>query len=519
MLDLRTLALINTLSALVFFFASFTVWCLDRRQRGVRDWTVAAALHAASTFLFALRGNIPDFFSIIVGNAALLLALALMYSGTRALFHAGGRRTWHWLTAGAAIAGCIVFTYALPSVQARITVVSGACVPVFLACARYFLTSREPRLRAVDRLTALIFGIGAALLLVRALVAREAAVSQDYTTTPNWVVAAPYFYAILFNVWIAIMVTLKISARLHIQLSQALDSAEASNRRLAETLEFDEAILVNSPLPMGVYDADGRCVRANEAYAELVGTRRDNLLQQNFRTIPSWQRAGLSEDCAVALAQNRPQRREIHVISSFGKELWVECRILPTRLAGQPHLLIQFFDLTERKRMEQTLQYAAFHDALTLLPNRRLLLDRLGHALRAGKRGNHHLAVLLLDLNRFKALNDEHGHVAGDKMLIETAARLRRCVRKSDTVARLGGDEFVVLLERLGPSREKAQEYANAVAAKIDRALREEFQLGELRYRGSASIGIRLILDEDADIDLVLRDADNAMYQAKRCAA
>jgi diguanylate cyclase (GGDEF)-like protein/PAS domain S-box-containing protein len=303
------------------------------------------------------------------------------------------------------------------------------------------------------------------------------------------------------------------------QRAEALARAEAANRKLTEALNFNETILLNSPLPMGVYAAGGQCVEVNDAIAKLVGGAREDLLAQNFRSIRAWRTTGLLDGCLAALAHDSPQQRECQVMTSFGKEVWLDCHILPIHLNGEPHLLIQFFDLTERKRIEDELRDYAFHDSLTKLPNRRLLRDRLERAARASKRQNSYMAVLFVDLDKFKQLNDAYGHDVGDRALIEVADRLRRAVRASDTVARLSGDEFVVLLEGLGPDPDAAADYAKTVAAAIGGALSEEYVLGEIRLHNSASIGTKLFLGARADPDAILREADAAMYAMKRSAA
>lgn len=159
-------------------------------------------------------------------------------------------------------------------------------------------------------------------------------------------------------------------------------------RNLADALAFNETILRNSPIPVGVYAAHGQCVLANDAYAKFVGATRQDLLKQNFHHIASWQACSLLGDCLTALAHHTPQQREANVRTSFGKDVWFEYQIIPTHLKGEDHLLIQFFDLTERKRMEEELRHIAFHDALTQLPNRRLLIDRLKRAILVSKRQN-----------------------------------------------------------------------------------------------------------------------------------
>jgi len=285
---------------------------------------------------------------------------------------------------------------------------------------------------------------------------------------------------------------------------------------LSEALKFNETILLNSPLPMAVYADNGQCVRVNDAFAALVGASREQLLAQNFNRLESWKKTTLLGDCLAALKFHTPEQRECHLLTSFGKAIWIEYRILPQFLKGQRHLLIQFFDLTERKRLEDELRDAATHDFLTGLPNRRLLLDRLERALRMSRRQNTYLAVLFLDLDNFKWLNDNHGHDAGDKLLKEVSSRLQSELRDSDTVARIGGDEFVVLLEGLGPTRESAASHSGLIADKLRAATAVEYDLGGIRYHGGISIGIRIYDGNNATPDEILKDADVAMYQNKR---
>lgn len=290
-------------------------------------------------------------------------------------------------------------------------------------------------------------------------------------------------------------------------------------RRLAEALAFNETVLVNSPLPMAVFAADGRCILANDALAELVGTTRQVLLEANFNRIAAWQQSGLLDASRAALTDQCPRQIEVNGATSFGKEFWLEARITPKMLNDSEHLLIQFIDLTARKRLEEELLQLAFHDPLTRLPNRRLLKDRLEQAVLRARRLGNHGAVLFIDLNRFKALNDTHGHHVGDLLLVEVAQRLRQHLRQSDTAARLGGDEFVVLLEGLGADAAQAARHAAAVAAEIRTSLSGEYQFGDIRYRGGASVGFTLFPGTADDPEQIIKEADRAMYEAKRLAA
>ncbi|MFQ3584333.1 MAG: EAL domain-containing protein [Cyanobacteriota bacterium] len=170
-------------------------------------------------------------------------------------------------------------------------------------------------------------------------------------------------------------------------------------------------------------------------------------------------------------------------------------------------------DAVQQRQTE--LNQIAFFDALTGLPNRRMLLDRLPRALAAGARTGSVGALMLLDLDNFKMLNDTNGHAEGDRLLVEVAQRLRHCVRETDTVARLGGDEFVILLENLGKNRRRAAIHAERIARKILAILNQPFALAQGEHINTASIGITFFDETDANADSLLQQADLAMYRSK----
>ncbi|MDO8272951.1 MAG: GGDEF domain-containing protein [Gammaproteobacteria bacterium] len=176
------------------------------------------------------------------------------------------------------------------------------------------------------------------------------------------------------------------------------------------------------------------------------------------------------------------------------------------------------------RESENQIRSFAFHDPLTQLANRRLLSDRLGQAMTASKRSGHYGAVIFLDLDNFKPLNDMHGHEVGDLLLLEVAHRLTRCVREMDTVARFGGDEFVVLLGNLDIDKDRSVTQAGMVAEKIRATLAEPYFLTRKRgdnaevpveHHCTSSIGVVLFINHEASPEDILKWADMAMYQAK----
>lgn len=218
---------------------------------------------------------------------------------------------------------------------------------------------------------------------------------------------------------------------------------------------------------------------------------------------------------------------EFRIVTTDGRIRWVAARGesvfddngIAVRMIGASS------DITERKQMEAQVHQLAFHDALTDLPNRRLLIDRLSRAIAASRRSRRHGAVLFLDLDNLKELNDTQGHEIGDLLLIEVAKRLRSCIRDMDTAARFGGDEFVIMAGELEVDEAESRAQASVIAEKIRGVLAAPYVLriarqGEMEktveHGCTASIGVAMFSGHEAGVDEILTRADQAMYQAKQ---
>jgi diguanylate cyclase (GGDEF)-like protein/PAS domain S-box-containing protein len=283
----------------------------------------------------------------------------------------------------------------------------------------------------------------------------------------------------------------------------ALHESEERFRRA-----FDDA-----PIGIGLVGIDGAWLRVNRALCEISGYSEAALLAQHFTDLihPNDQPGAahhLRELLSGKATSCKLEQRHCHADGHF---IWVVVSLSVVRDTGGRalYLIAQFEDVTERKRAESQLTHQALHDSLTGLANRALFLDRVELALNRVQRSGSSAAVLFLDIDRFKVVNDSLGHDRGDELLRAVGERLRELLRPIDTIARIGGDEFTILCEETG------ERDAVAVAQRILDALAEPFEVGGADVFVTASIGIVLSSNASADPGHLISDADAAMYRAK----
>lgn len=275
-------------------------------------------------------------------------------------------------------------------------------------------------------------------------------------------------------------------------------------------------------MAVGVAQIDtvtGRFVRVNQKYVDIMGYTPAEMLALDFQSISHADdlETDLINMERLKAGEIREFEMEKRLFRKDGRAIWVKLTVSPMWVPGaRPDYHIAVIqDITEHKQAEEQVHQLAFYDPLTRLPNRRLFLDRLQQAQVHSTRHKTNCAILFIDLDNFKTLNDTRGHDIGDLLLIEVAKRLRDSVRSSDTVARLGGDEFVVIIEGLSEDAVQAAAQAKDIGEKFLASITQPFKLQEFEYHGSSSIGVRLFHDGETRIDDLLKHADTAMYQAK----
>jgi diguanylate cyclase (GGDEF)-like protein/PAS domain S-box-containing protein len=302
------------------------------------------------------------------------------------------------------------------------------------------------------------------------------------------------------------------------QTQEALLLSEALAKQSLDELKYQKYALDKHAI-VAVTDVKGRITYANEKFSEISGYAIEELVGQDHAILNSgYHPKGYFKEMYQIVASGQVWHDEVCNRAKDGHLYWVDTTIAPfLGEDGKPQSYISIrTDITQRKAAEDKSNYLALYDTLTNLPNRRLLLDRLSQALASAARSMRNGALLFLDLDHFKTLNDTLGHDVGDLLLQQVAERLTACVREGDTVARLGGDEFVVILEDLSEHDVEAATQAEAVGEKILAKFVHPYQFKSYEYHITSSVGITLFGKNNLKSDELLKQADIAMYQAKK---
>ncbi len=301
-----------------------------------------------------------------------------------------------------------------------------------------------------------------------------------------------------------------------LQIFAARASAEMQRQNADTRIHYQASLLDKAQDAIIVRDLDHRILFWNHSAERVYGWSSAEVVGQSISDLLYTDTAAFQEATAAVLKNGewvgeiQQHHRDGHAIDMEGH--WTLVRDDD----GQAESILAInTDISARKATEREIQRLAFYDSLTGLPNRVLLMDRMRHALAASQRTQHGGALLFIDMDNFKTLNDTLGHDKGDLMLQQVGQRLKTCVRDIDTVARLGGDEFVVMLEDLSPNPQELAVQARGVGEKILSALSTGYPLGAYLYRSTPSIGIAPFHGQHDNVGELLQQADLAMYQAK----
>ncbi len=310
-------------------------------------------------------------------------------------------------------------------------------------------------------------------------------------------------------------------------LQHEIEERRKTEASLTEAISLNHALMNAMQDGFSVHDVTGEIIEANPALCAMTGFSRGELLGLNapYPFTPSDQIATF-KDMRERTERGETGDFELTFLRKNGTTF--SAIVSPFSVRDAQGKVMRYAatvkDITERKQLEEQSRQQALYDALTKLPNRRLLTEHLTRSMAASQRYGHYSALMFLDLDNFKPLNDRHGHAVGDLLLVEVARRLTHSVRVADTVARIGGDEFVVMIDQLHSDPTEAQALACKVAEKIRLVLNEPYHLqgvgsgspdASIVHQCSASIGVALFLGHQRGQQEILVAADQAMYRAK----
>ncbi|MFN2349177.1 MAG: putative bifunctional diguanylate cyclase/phosphodiesterase, partial [Thioalkalivibrio sp.] len=334
---------------------------------------------------------------------------------------------------------------------------------------------------------------------------------------PHALSGAPWFWpAMLGGALILLFAGLGLYSRLlHRQVAERTRDLSEANDTLRSERDYSQSVLNASPAFFVALDDQFRVRMMNPAMLRALGYTTREVLGEHYADlcVPEQEREALETLFQHMMRSGQPIHHESHVVARDGERLLVEWHGSSVRVAqGQARSFFAMgLDITERRRAQAELEHVAHYDLLTGLPNRTLLQNRGAHALDVARRRKHQVAILFLDLDRFKVVNDSLGHAFGDELLRQVSDRLRRRLRVEDTLARWGGDEFIVLVDQVDDAQG-----LTVLAEEILAELARPFLLsnGQDVYVGG-SIGISLYPEDGKTVDQLIMKADTAMYQAK----
>ena len=285
--------------------------------------------------------------------------------------------------------------------------------------------------------------------------------------------------------------------------------------QLQREREFRQAVIKSLPGIYFVFDEAGRFLQWNQNLLDLTGRSAEDMASLHPVSLVDASDRPLVVDAIQHVFKSGQVKVEAKLLARRGERLSYLLSGTAAQLDGQPVVIGHGVEISDLKEAEEKIVKLAFYDQLTGLPNRALLTDRLRQAMTSGVRDGNHGALLLIDVDNFKTLNDTLGHDMGDALLNQVAARLCSCVRAQDTVARLGGDEFVLMLAGLGAVEAEAAALAEVLGARALEALNKPYCLDDVTYRCTSSIGATMFRGHLATVEDVLKQADLAMYKAK----
>ena len=495
-LDIRTLIVVATFVSIGSAAALILFWRSESRPNGAGFWAIGMSCLTIGGLLMFSRGSIPDFISIVVANTLYILGFLLILRGIRIF---AGRPSLVFLDYFLLPTTAVLFyyfNYIDENINFRIIIASSTFVIICVTVVVTLLSEKNASWRHAGFAVATVFSLFGISHIIRVGI----------------VLHTPFEYDDLMHTNVSS--SLIFLGDIFIRGGTAITLILMSNSTLESKLKIASFVVNQSASSIIMTDTTGTIQYVNPAFTEKTGYLPEDVIGKKTRILGSGERP-IEESTAIwqALSTGNSWRGEFHNRKKDGELFWEIGSIAPVkkRNGNITHYVAIKEDITELKHAEQRIRHMANHDVLTGLPTRRLLKDRLEIALVNAKRSETKVAILFIDLDGFKTVNDTLGHIVGDSVLKETADRLCFCVRETDTVSRVGGDEFCILLTNI-----KDKNNITIITDKLIKAVAAPFKYESGNINIGASIGIALYPDNGFSSQKLISLADKAMYQIKR---
>ncbi len=494
-LDNRTLLVVTALVSIGSAVALVSLWRSQIRRNGAGFWAAGMSCVAVASVLISGRGTISDFISLVVANSFYVIGFLLILRGIRIFTGRPPLLFFDFALPPIAVTLFYYFNYVDPNLNIRIAVLSAAFFMICFAIVLTLIRDKNAPWRSAGFAVATIYGLFGISHGARGVIA----------------LLFPFEHSFMYPSFSSSLVFL---GGIFILGGSAITLILLTHAALESELRILTLAVNQSAASIIITDTSGSIEYVNPAFTQKTGYSPEEVIGNNPRILSSG--ATKPEEYATlwkALSVGDTWRGEFHNRKKNGELFWEIASIAPVKHKNGTinHYVAVKEDITAQKNAEERILHMANHDVLTGLPTRQLAMDRLVGALATARRNKTKVAVLFVDIDGFKTVNDTHGHDAGDSILKETAARLCSSVREVDTVARVGGDEFLILLTDV------QDKYGiTTVAKKVIKALATAYKLETVEVNVGASVGIALYPDHGDSPQELVKLADKTMYKVKR---
>jgi diguanylate cyclase (GGDEF)-like protein/hemerythrin-like metal-binding protein/PAS domain S-box-containing protein len=507
-LDIRTLIFVITIVLVCRALIMGYVWTITRQYPPIKLWMVGSALVAVGALMLALRGALPIVLSVFFGQGFLIGGWMVISAGT--LMATEHRVPWRAgiLIFVSAMAGCLWYLFVTPNLALRTVAISAPPIIFDIYVAIACLTCKGAYQKTTLRVLAAVLLLTAAANVLKTYHTYSADLTDMFVA--RWDIVQFYVMALISSVVATVMYVLLAVHHVQAQLDREL----AQRKQHEETLKIAAKFFQTTSEGMIITDAEGTITSVNPAFTALSGFTADEAIGNTPRIL----RSGKQDDAFYKRMWN-----EVLTKGEWKGEVWnrhksgnlVAEQVAINTICGPDGLARQrialYHDITHLKNAAEVAFHQANYDTLTELANRHLFFQQLAREMSRARRAGKHVGLLFMDLNKFKPVNDQFGHEAGDLVLKTVANRWQACVRSGDTLARLGGDEFALIVGDLTQAAE-----AGPIAQKLIDAITAPIELPEGQQCGiGVSIGISIYPDNALEMDSLIAAADTAMYESK----